>query len=414
MKIEYRAYDPDRDGAAAVRIFAEVGWLDRERTDRCESVKERFRHANGYVATVDGEVECLASAAPGTIHYVDQALPFSAVTNVATGMGGRKLGLATKLTARLIADGVAMGQAVSGLGVFETGFYDRLGYGTGPYEHFVQFDPASLTVPTPKEPPKRIPNSEFEAIHAARLARRTSHGWVTLEHAVQTKDDLNLMPNSFGLGYYDGPGGTLSHFVWLVPTRQEHGPFAVQFMAYRTLDDYIELLGILKTLGDQVNTIEMLEHADIQLQDFVRQPIRTARATEGGKHETGIESLAFWQIRICDLETCVRAVRIEGPALQFNLRLTDPIEAHLDQHDTWRGLQGNYVVSFGAQSEVHPGENASLPTLEASINAFSRVWLGVRPATGLAHTEALSGPPDLLARLDHAFRLPPARRDWNF
>ena len=52
--------------------------------------------------------------------------------------------------------------------------------------------------------------------------------------------------------------------------------------------------------------------------------------------------------------------------------------------------------------------------MKASINAFSRLWLGVRPARGLAVTDDLDGPRDLLEALDEAFRLPEPVRDWDF
>ena len=80
----------------------------------------------------------------------------------------------------------------------------------------------------------------------------------------------------------------------------------------------------------------------------------------------------------------------------------------------WKGAGGEYVVELGRDSGAERGRDASLSTLKASINAFSRVWLGVRPATGLAVTDDLEGPRDLLEALDDAFRLPEPVRDWDF
>jgi hypothetical protein len=42
------------------------------------------------------------------------------------------------------------------------------------------------------------------------------------------------------------------------------------------------------------------------------------------------------------------------------------------------------------------------------------MWIGVRPATGLAMTDSLAGPDDLLRRLDEALRLPEPQPDWDF
>ena len=46
--------------------------------------------------------------------------------------------------------------------------------------------------------------------------------------------------------------------------------------------------------------------------------------------------------------------------------------------------------------------------------AFTRLWLGVRPATGLAITDDLHGPDDLLDALDERLRLPEPVADWAF
>ena len=59
-------------------------------------------------------------------------------------------------------------------------------------------------------------------------------------------------------------------------------------------------------------------------------------------------------------------------------------------------------------------EKLSLPTLKASVGAFTRLWLGVLSANGLAVTDQLSGPPDLLGELDRAFLLPQPHPDWDF
>ncbi len=64
------------------------------------------------------------------------------------------------------------------------------------------------------------------------------------------------------------------------------------------------------------------------------------------------------------------------------------------------------MLRLGEQSTVERGRDASLDTLTASVNAFTRLWLGVRPATTLATTDALEATPDLLAGLDETIRLP--------
>jgi len=60
------------------------------------------------------------------------------------------------------------------------------------------------------------------------------------------------------------------------------------------------------------------------------------------------------------------------------------------------------------------GRDPGLSTLTASVNAFTRLWLGVRPARGLAVTDELSGPPALLEELDWLLRLPDPKPDWDY
>jgi len=71
-------------------------------------------------------------------------------------------------------------------------------------------------------------------------------------------------------------------------------------------------------------------------------------------------------------------------------------------------------VTLGPSSGAERGTDASLPTLTATVNALTRLWLGVRPATGLAVTDDLSGPLDLLQALDRAICLPEPKPDWDY
>jgi hypothetical protein len=101
--------------------------------------------------------------------------------------------------------------------------------------------------------------------------------------------------------------------------------------------------------------------------------------------------------------------------------LTDPFEYAPGEDSQWRGVAGDYVVTLGPSSGAEQGSDDALPTpddalptLSASVNAFTRMWLGVRPATGLAVTDNLVGPPPLLEALDAVLRLPDPKPDWDF
>ena len=73
------------------------------------------------------------------------------------------------------------------------------------------------------------------------------------------------------------------------------------------------------------------------------------------------------------------------------------------------------MISLGPESNAKLGTSPELPTLKASLGAFTRLWLGVRPATGLAVTDDLDGSPALLSALDQTLRLPnPGLGGWEF
>lgn len=407
-----RDYDPESDLDAVHRIWKECGWInDQKRSDVLGTFVEAGDIA--LVATIDGEAECFVHSTPGQIRYLDEDLSLGAVTAVTTSHVARKLGYASRLTARALARQVELGQEVSALGIFDQGFYDKLGYGTGCYENWITFDPASLTVDRPFRPPKRLSEKDYGAIHNAMVTRAAYHGNVRLSPPEILVAELAWTENSFGLGYFDGPNGSLSHFIW-GSNKGEYGPYTITWRAWQTGEQLLELLALIKSLGDQVSSMGMLEFGEIQLQDLLHTPIRHRRATARSQHENVSKTLAYWQLRILDLQACLAKTHLNTPTVRFNLALADPVESYLDSASNWRGIGGDYVVELGEQSGAEPGRSEKLPTLTASVNAFSRLWFGVRPASSLAITDDLAGDPALLRALDDSLRLPKAHLGWDF
>jgi len=409
----FRAYDPEQDADAAFRIWREVGWTEDDKKKR-EAFDLFVGASRALVAEIQGTAECLALSMPGSIRHLDETLPFSAVTGVTTSRVARKQGLAGRLTAQLIAEDVANGALVAGLGIFEQGFYDRLGFGSGGYEHWLAFSPAQLNVETEHRIPRRITVKDWQAVHASRHARQQGHGAVNLVPADFTQAEMIWSDDGFGLGYFDGPNGSLTHHIWLRGGDKEHGPYTLLWISYRTREHFMELLSLLKSLGDQVRMVWMREPPLIQMQDFLKQPFRFRQLTAKSKYENRMSATAYWQMRICDLAGCLAKTHLRGETVRFNLTLTDPVERFLESDAPWHGIAGEYTVTLGPESHADAGRDADLPTLAASVNAFTRLWLGVRPATGLAITDTLSGPPSLLKDLDEALRLPPPKPDWDF
>ena len=137
--MRFRDYISTKDIAAIYRIWREIGWL-REGAE--EALAIALDASRVRVAEIHGEAESVALSMPGTVCYLGEELPFCAITSVATSRIARRRGAARRLTAQSVAAGVVNdGALVAGLGMFEQGFYNQLGFGTGGYEHLVTFDP---------------------------------------------------------------------------------------------------------------------------------------------------------------------------------------------------------------------------------------------------------------------------------
>lgn len=412
--MEIRSYDPTTDLGAVTRIWREVGWIEGDNENHKEGLQVFAEEYTGLVAVIDGEAECYVATGSGTIRHSATDVALSAVTAVTTSHVARRQGLAQRLTAASIARDTAAGAQVSALGIFDQGFYNKLGFGTGSYERWHSIDPAHLKVPVAARPPRRLSKDDWAAVHRSRTTRLRGHGACNLDAEAATRAEMLWAANGFGFGYPDGPDGEITHHIWFSSKEMETGPWSAWWMAYRTTDQFLELMAFAASLGDQVQLIRVREPAGIQLQDLISQPFRRRRISEKSRYEAHVRSDAYWQLRICDVEGCVGAVNVDGPPVRFNLQLDDPIEESLDAGEEWRGVGGEYVVEFGSESSAERGSDPALPTLEANVGAFSRLWLGVLPASGLAATDHLRGPADLLNDLDRSLRLPIPKPDWDF
>ena len=411
--ITFRRYDHKKDSRTALELFKEVGWIDGASDRQADAaVLAYLKTARSWVAEFGGRAESLACTAPGEFRYLDENLRLCAVTAVLTSTIARKQHCATRTTAETLTDAATEGAEIAGLGVFEQGFYERLGFGAGPYEHWLYFDPATLKAGDPNRPARRLTKKDWKTVHSCLLNRMRGHGSCTVLQPELTRFDMACEPKGFGFGYYEA--GELTHHVWLSNKGGEHGPLTANWMAFRTYPHLIELLSLLKSVGDQFHLVKMREPPGIQLQDFIRQPFKGRRMTRNGRYECGTRAAAYWQMRILDLEGCIEKTHLSGPSLSFNLELNDPIGALLPAPRGWRGVGGSYTVHIGEQSTIEAGAADRLPTLQAQIGAFTRLWMGAQKASALSLTGALSGPGELIRSLDRVFQIPQPHTDWDF
>ena len=386
----FRPYTDD-DLEAVRRIWLECGWISGKEDHA--AMDAFFTAGRKRVAEIDGEAECFVMTGHGSMHYIgeDDEIPFSPVFAVTTSRIARKLGIASRLTARCVAEDASEGAPLAALGMFEQGYYNKLGFGSGSYIHRVTFDPRTLKLPPHAQyrRPKRLSASTLgEAIHRNRMERRRCHGSIRFEHSAITTAELDWGKQPFALGFFDDDQN-LTHHLFGRTSGEEDGPYVIHWLAWNTTEQLLELLGVIRALGDQIRSVSMEEPIGVQMQDLLDQPWHRRRITEKSPFEQSQKFHAFWQMRINDVAACVSKTKLRGSeTVRFNLDLHDPITALLDEVETsWKGCGGKYIITFGPESHAEQGSDESLPTLKTNVNAFTRLWLGVRNASGLTVTD---------------------------
>jgi GNAT superfamily N-acetyltransferase len=407
-----RLYDEKKDKKSVQRIWRECGWLGKDKNE-LKAMDIFISTSKPWVAELNGEAECFVITTKGTIQHLNDAVPLCAVTTVTTSRIARRQGLARRLTAAALAEAATEGAMMAGLGIFDQGFYNQLGFGNGSYEHWISFDPSTLKIKQQPRVPHRLTVSDWMAMHTCRLHRLMTHGNCNLLPAEITRSEMMWTENGFGLGYFDGPGESLSHYFW-AKARDEHGPYSIVWIVYQTYPQLMELLALIKQWGDQVHLVHMDEPPGIQMQDLIDQPFRHRLISKDSKYENRMSASAYWQLRMLDIQGCLEHTHLRSGRVSFNLQLTDPIEKYLDTSTSWKGLTGTYVITLGETSSAKAGFDAALPTLNASVGAFTRLWMGILPATSLSLTDELAGSPHLLDALDWALCLPTPFLAWDY
>ncbi len=407
-EIRQFVYEDDLDDVK--RIWKEVGWVDDEHG--AQQLDHFFATGETLLATVNGKPECSVHTVSADMQIHESVISALAVTAVTTSHLGRGRAFAQRLTAQQLIRAQREGCGLSVLGMFDQGFYDKLGFGTGSYEREFVIDPGTLMVPVPRRTAIRLTVADYEEMHDCLMKRCRQHGSVSLHPARVYRGDIGFGENAFGLGYRD-QDGVLTHFVWLDPGETpEHGPYALRFVAYRVPEQLLELLGLLKSLADQIYSISLIEPPDLQLQILLERPLRNADISRGSKHASNTRSLAWWQARILDLPICLRALAGASDEFAFAAVITDP----LTEYGDGAGIAGSWRMQLGpsAGAERCKAGVTGLPVLRASVNAMTRLLLGVGTASNLALTDHIEGSKDLLKNLDRALHVRSPVVGWDF
>lgn len=405
-----RPYRARGDKKAAQRIWLECGWLEDEKR-LLDAFDVLLSGQQTLVCEIGGAAECLVNSMHGSWYHSGTPLSLAAITAVTTSRVARNSGAASRTLAQMLADRGAAGDALSGLSVFEQGFYERLGYGAIGYEHTIHFDPAWLAKLGAVRTPVRLSQQDADRIHAARLARRKWHGGVNLDSATFTKAELMYEKHSFGLGYLEGD--KITHCVVFSTDSVLHGPYSVNWLVYQDFEQLRELFGLMRGLGDQVRQISMREPHRVNVQGLLKRPFQLYGITKGSKYHARNEAESYSQLRIMDLPTCIAALKTRA-GLRFGLRLHDPVAEYLAEDAAWRGVGGEWIVELGETSQASPGHETGLPMLEAGVGDFTRWWAGSASAESLATFGSFRGPADLIVAMDRAIDVPRPEQDWEY
>lgn len=408
-----REYDNSVDAKAAHRIWLETGWIERGNKSHRKAMDDFLLPTRALVAELNGEAECLVSCGDARLKYLDRDLPLSAVLAVTTSLIARKRDIASRLVAQSVARDAANGKVLSALGMFEQGYYNRLGFGTGPYEIEACFNPAHLLIDVALPQPVRLDKNDYADMHLALANRKRSHGGVVIESENFVKAETAFTEDPTGLGFRN-QDGVLTHFIW-GSNKGENGPFEITMLAYQNRQQLLELLALIRSLGDQVFCVKLNEPPEIQLQDFLKQPFMRQETTSSGEYAEAFTASAYWQLRINDLQACLQATHLPtSQPVTFNLTLTDPVSEFLPPNVAWRGIAGDYIVTLGSESQAIKGKQEGLPHLQASVNGFSRLWLGCASAQAIALRGEINGDQSLLEELETCLCLPTPHTSLDF
>jgi predicted acetyltransferase len=403
-----------------LRVWSETGWWDGE--DRREEQIRAFFVANdgrSVVGRISGHTESVVHRSLGSLRYDTTDLSLGAITATATSRVARRQGLASMLTARSVAHLSDEGVAVAYLGMFEQGFYDRLGFGTGPYENLVWVYPGALDVPVHYRAPERFDlDRDIEELHAAQVGRYLDHGGVVVGTEALTQSGVRIDSDVSVYGYRTD--GAISHYLCVVTT-EDNGPDRVVQWAYQSPRQCLELLRLIQEWGDQLDLVRFCEPVWLQAQDIMVDPGREHRRTTGGRFAVRIEADAWWQMRIVDLPACIRAMAATNNPMSIVAEIDDPISDHLldsGYGGSWGGLTGRWRFEFGAHNSARrptETEGDDAVDLHTSIAALSQWWLGARSATTLSAMDRFDADPYIIDRLDGlTAHLPTPQPGWDF
>ncbi len=405
-------YDPAKHLEDCLTTWRDSGWLEKGME---KAAGEFISSGSALVSLEGGRAVALATSGRGGFHHClhGSELDFCSINTVNVALHGRRMGHGGTLTASLLAEAAERGDACAGLGMFEQGFYNRLGFSNMPYWRILQVRPSDIAVPGElSSRPVRLTGEDWREIHDNRRKRYRFHGSLNLTPAY-TKVAMETSPGGFALGFRNRDG-KLTHHLFIEKMEGENGPVSVGWLNFRRPAEFTDLMLVLASMGDQIDLVRFSEPPGIQVQPLLKKPLASRRRTlgaPGGRVE--VRTLSWTQCRILSVESSLNGMKCRGKPVSFNLRLHDPVGKHLLGSPGWRGCGGDYTVHLSVETEASQGFTHGLPVLECSVNSFTRLWNGSAMPSLLPFTDRVDASPGLLEMLDEALPMPEPSFDWE-
>ena len=140
--------------------------------------------------------------------------------------------------------------------MFEQGFYDRLGFGSGGYEHKLTFDPATLTVPIPDRIPVRISTDQALEVHDLMARRTRGHGGIVVSEPQALAAEMACLESPVALGYRN-EDGRLTHA--LLGESKNAKSVNITHLLAEEPNQLLELLGLIRAQSDQWASVRIPE-----------------------------------------------------------------------------------------------------------------------------------------------------------
>lgn len=363
-----------------------------------------------WVGEADGRVVAACQLHPLRQWLAGRLLPVMGLGTVAIAPTHRKQGLAARLVSSALQEARGRGDLASALYPFRASFYARLGYGmAGEAQQFL-IPPDAL----PDAPERlRVELADGDAVRAE--VRALYDQWAAgqtgqVERPERVWQEMYAAPNR-ALVAYRSPEGRVEGYaqVWyrvdLPPTERF---LEVEELAWTSTPARRGLYAWLGSLGDQWRQLLLRSLPSHRLADWLGElRLPAAPAPGWGLWFPTAALLTGPMFRLLDLPGAW-AQRPVAPDASVEAVLEVEDEQLEENRGAWR-LQ---LAGGRATLERGAGGGGAI-RLRLGISTLSRLFIGaLSPSNALAAGLATSdGPPERLAELERALRLP---EPWTF